>query len=167
MSAGSAAAFFNQQAGIPNAFMYTQHHQHPHLHFHQPFIFQPHLLHQYHPMMSAQGILIEVMDDNDLSHQTPHGGMNGAMNATEESLYMVTINGQRYIMNEAQVRQLVTEVYQRQAVQANLQQQHILQQQQQFLRQQQQRYQQHQQHFQQQHQQQEQQQQQQQHQQHF
>jgi hypothetical protein len=135
MPAGSAAAYFHQQQGFPNTFMYAHHH--PHLHMHQQQFFYPYLIHQYHPMMSAQGILIEIMDDTD--------GVNGAMNGAQESLYMVTANGQRYIMNEEQVRQLVTQVYQGQIHQENLQQQQQFQQQQQQFQQQQQ-----QQHFQQQ-----------------
>jgi hypothetical protein len=156
MSAGSAAAYFQQQQqqqqGFPNTFMHTQHH--PHLHAHQPFIFQPHLLHQYHPMMSARGILIEIMDDTDVNNNTPNG-VNGPMNGTQGSLYMVTMNGERYIMNEGQVKQLVTEVHQRQALQ-DLQRQHL---QQQYFQLQQQHFRQQQQHFQQQSQQQQQQQQ--------
>lgn len=129
MSAGSAAAYFHQQPGAPNGLGFAQ--PHAHLHMHQPFLFQPHLLHQYHPMMSAQGILIEIMDD-----QEPH--MN-TTNGNHQSMYMVTINGQRLIMNESQVRQLVTEVHQRQATQENLQRQHLLQRQQ-LLQQQQQHF---------------------------
>ncbi len=163
MSAGSAAAYFHhQQQRFPNTFMHAQ--RHPHLHTHQPFIFQSHLLHQYHPMMSARGILIEIMDDTDVNNNTPEG-VNGPINGTQGSLYMVTMNGQRYIMNEGQVKQLVTEVYQRQALQ-DLQRQHL---QQQYFQLQQQHFQQqqHQQHFQQQPQQQQQQQSQQQQQQRF
>lgn len=135
MSAGSAAAFFHQQQGLPNDFMFAQPQPHAHLHMHQPFFFQPHLLHQYHPMMSAQGILIEAMDDAE-PNINASDGTNGSMNGAQQTLYMVTVNGQRLIMNEGQVKQLVTEVYQRQAVQEHLQRQHLAQQQQLFQQQQ-------------------------------
>jgi hypothetical protein len=129
MSAGSAAAYFHQQPGLLNTSMYAHHH--PHLHMHQQHFVHPHFIHQYHPMMAAQGILIEIMDDADLNNPTLDG-INGTMNSVQESLYLVTVNGQRYIMAEGQVRQLVTEVHQRQAYQENLQQQ-----QQQYFQQQQ------------------------------
>ena len=120
----AAAYFYQQQQGLPNAFMYA--HQ-PNLHMHQhPHFFHPHLIHQYYPMMSAQGILIEIMDDaqtNVFSRNGIHNSMNGVNFGVQEPLYLVTMNGQRYIMNEREVRQLVIEVYQRENYQANLQQQ--------------------------------------------
>jgi hypothetical protein len=124
MDAGSAAAYFHQQRGFPNTSMYAHHH--PHLHMHQQ-----HFIHQYHPMMFARGILIEFMDDVDLNNPTLNG-VNGA----HESLYRVTVNGQRYVMTEDQVRQFLTEVHQRQNYQENLQQQQQFQQQLQFFQQQ-------------------------------
>ncbi|CAF0743057.1 unnamed protein product [Rotaria sp. Silwood1] len=137
MPAAAAAAYLQQQQRYPNGYVYAQHH--PHYYMHHPQFFQ-----QYYPMMSAQGVLIETMDENEPTHATVNGSMNGAQ---DPSLFAVTINGQRYIMNEGQVIQLVGEVYQQHAYQANLQQQ-----------QQQARFQQQQQHFQQQQQQQQQQQ---------
>ena len=143
MSAGSAAAYFQQQQqqpGFPNANMFAPHHphhHHPHVHMHQPHFMHPHFLHQYHPLMSARGILIEIIDEADPHNQPPHG-VNGPMDDAQDSLYMVTVNGQRYVMSEDQVRQLVTEVHQRQSYQENLQQHQQQQQQQQRFFQQQQ-----------------------------
>ena len=152
MDAGAAAAYFHQQQGFPNTSMYAQHHHHhPHLHMHQQHFVYPHFINQYHPMMFARGILIEIMDDLEVQN-----GANG------ESLYMVTANGQRLIMTEDQVRLFVNEIYQRQTYQENLLQQQQFQQQQQFFQQQAQQRQQQQQFFQQQAQQRQQQQQQQQ-----
>lgn len=121
MTPGTAAAYFQHQQA---------------LHHHQQLPFHPHLLHQYHPMMFAQGILIEFMDDYDQNqHMYPN------INGTHESLYMVTTNGQRHIMTEGQVQQLLNEVYQREQFQQQQQQFHLhhqQQQQQQFHQQQQQ-----------------------------
>ena len=152
MSAGSAAAFFHQQQqqqqGFANPMFaapprpppppphhHHHHHHHPHAHMHQPHVMHPSFVHQYHPMMSAQGILIEFIDDADPQNQ-PHG-VNGPMDGPQDSLYVVTMNGQRYVMNEDQVRQFVTEVHQRQSFQDNVQQQQQQQQQQQRFFQQQ------------------------------
>ncbi|CAF0748451.1 unnamed protein product [Rotaria sordida] len=129
MPAGAAAAYFQQQQQqrFPNGFMYA--HPPPHYHVHPPPIIHPHLLPQYYPMMSAQGILVEIMDDAEPDAFIPNGPMNGG--ASDPGLFMVTISGQRYIMNEAQVMQLVGEVYQQQGYQGNQQQQFQQQQQQQ------------------------------------
>lgn len=137
MPSASAAAYFQQQRRVSNGYAYA--HNHPHFHMHQ-HAFYPQTFQQYHPMMSAQGILIEIMDNDETSNT----GVNGAHQSrnsvdAQEALYMVTINGQRYIMNEAQVTQLVTEVHQHEAHQRNLQQQQFFQQQQQLRQQQQHR----------------------------
>lgn len=97
-----------------------------HPHFHRPFIPMqagffhqarfptagvgyayphPHFMHQFHPMMSSQGILIELVDN---LHQA-----TSPTNDQQTQLYMVTMNGQRLIMNQTQVTQLVNQVYQR------------------------------------------------------
>ncbi|CAF2146116.1 unnamed protein product [Rotaria magnacalcarata] len=145
MQAGTAAAFFQQhhqeqqqqQQQYPNAYMYPYHH-HPHMHINQQPVFYPPMFQQYYPMMSAQGILIEIMDDEEPKNANSNevnGSTSGTNHTTKELLFMVTVNGQRYIMNEAQVIQLVTDVYQQQNYQTQLQQQ----QQQLFQQQQQQR----------------------------
>ncbi|CAF0871748.1 unnamed protein product [Adineta steineri] len=151
MPAGTAAAFFHthhqqqqRRQGIPEEFIHAQH---PNIH--PGHVLHPHLFQQYNPMMTARGILIEVMDDVDPT-QFSSDGANGAPFDANEGIFMVSINGQRYVMNESQVRQLVTEVYQQQAYQETQQQQ----QQQQHYQQQQQYFQQQQQHYQQQQQQQ-------------
>jgi hypothetical protein len=100
----TVVAFFEQQSNIP--FTYA--------HVHQPY---QHVFHQYHPMMSGQGILIEIIDtpemnDSNRTHANRH-----------EQIYMVTMNGQRVIMNERQVKQLVVDAYQRQLYQSQQQQQ--------------------------------------------
>ncbi|UJR33229.1 hypothetical protein I4U23_020684 [Adineta vaga] len=169
MPVGAAAAFFHQhhqqqqrRQGIPEEFIQA-HQQQQHMHP-GPMFYQPGVQH-YHPMMSAQGILIEAMDDIDPSSFSADGvngtsdtnGTDGTNGNAQEAYYMVTMNGQRFVMNEAQVRQLVTEVYQQQAYQENLQQQQHFHQQQQFFQQQQHFQQQQQQRFQQQQQQQQQQ----------
>jgi hypothetical protein len=154
MPAGAAAAYFQQQRqGFPNGF----------LHPNQQNVFHPNLFQHFHPMMTARGILIEAMEDIDLSNFTADGvsgSTNGANLGVLETLYLVTMNGQQYVMNEEQVTQLVSEVYQQQTYQENLQQQQLFHQQQQFYQQQQQQYfqrqQQQQQHYQQQQQQQQQ-----------
>ena len=131
MSAGSAAAYFNRPQGFPRPPM---HHPHSHPQMHQQHFVHPQFIHQYHPMMSAQGILIEMMDEPDVYNHTPNGHMNGA----DDSLYMVTANGQRIIMTEEQVRLLLHNVHQQQTYQENLQQQQQFHQQQQQFQQQQQ-----------------------------
>ena len=125
MPADVAAAYFHQQQQrFPNPFMYAHR---PNLRMDQhPRFFHPHLIHRYYPMMSAQGILVEIMDDaqiNDFNQNGIHSSMNGVNFGAQGPLYLVTIHGQRYIMNEGQVRQLMTEAYQREAYQENLQQQ--------------------------------------------
>ena len=135
MPVGAAAAYFHQQRqAYPNGYLHPNHH--PHLHMNQPHFYHPNLFQHYHPMMSARGILIEIMDDVDPANYTSDG-VNGSTNAAPETLYMVTMNGQQFVMNEEQVRQLVTEVYQQQTYQENLQQQQHFHQQQQFYQQQQ------------------------------
>ncbi|CAF4234969.1 unnamed protein product [Rotaria socialis] len=154
MQAGTAAAFFQlhhqqqqqqQQQQYPNTYMYAHHHHHPHMHMHHQPVFYPPMFQQYYPMMSAQGILIEIMDDEEAKNANSNeanGPTHDTNHAAKELLFMVTVNGQRYIMNEAQVIQLVTDVYQHQNYQVQLQQhqqqQQLFQQQQQQIFQQQQ-----------------------------
>lgn len=73
-------------------------------------------------MMSTPGILIEIIDE------PPTG--TGPRSAGQEQYYMVSMNGHRHVMNEAQVVQLLEQVRQ----QENYQQQPFFQQQQQQQR---------------------------------
>jgi hypothetical protein len=139
------AAFYHQQQAFPNTFMYNQHHVHPHMP--QQQFFHPHqhpnFIHQHNPMMAAQGILIEVLDNEEAKNLTNNEAnsllndisTNGASSEAQEKLYLVTINGQRYIMNEEQVTQYVAEV-QRQHFHQQQQFHHQQQQQQQQFQQQ-------------------------------
>ena len=138
-----------QQQAYANTYVYThpQHHAHPHHHHHHHHHLNPHMthqqfyqahahqsfIHQYHPMMSAQGIFIELLDNE--TNTDPNG--NGTQSGTSENpaevqpqLYLVTINGQRQVMNEDQVRQLIAEVQQQQQQAYQNYQQHPFHQQQ-------------------------------------
>jgi hypothetical protein len=157
MPNNASTAYYHQQQqqGFPNAFMYAHHHHHAHPHMPQQQFYQPHqhaypqFAHQYHPMMAAQGILIEVIDEEEPTNPAGNG-VNPSTNETtapsanvdsQETLYLVTMNGQRYVMNKDQIMQFATEMYQQQ-IYHNHQQQHFQQQQyfqqQQLFRQQQQ-----------------------------
>ena len=145
------ATFFHQlHQNFPNAFTYAHRSHHPNLHMHQQ-AFQ-----QYNPLMYAQAVIVEELDDAQRRNLTPdllNQLMNGNYVDPQEPLYIVTYRGQRSIMNEGQITQLVYQISQPQAYQTNLQQQQQQQQQQQYFyqqQQQQQRFQQQQQHFQQQ-----------------
>jgi hypothetical protein len=124
-----------QQQAYSNGYMYA----HPHVHTHMPqaqFYHHPHahqhasFFHQYHPMMSAQGILIEVLDTEQTTNVN---GADASINANsgedQEQLYLITMNGQRQVMTEDQVRQLMIEVHQQQMYQSYQQQQQFQQQQ--------------------------------------
>lgn len=137
------AAFYHQQQAYPNGYMYAHHYHHPHHvhpHMSQQQFFHPHqqshYTQQFHPTMSAPGILIEVIENEEAKNGTTNGtdpspnenSTNGAKSDAQEAAYMVTINGQRYVMNEEQVTQYIGEVHRQQQQQ---QQQHFQQQQQQ------------------------------------
>ena len=134
---------YHHQQGYPQAYVYTQqphhhHHHHPHhVHHHHPQMNQQFyhqqtptsFIHQYYPMMSAQGIMIEVIDNETISNINENGlnvSMNENSHEPQEQLYLVTINGQRQVMTEDQIRQLVTDVHQQQLYQ-NFQQQQTFQ----------------------------------------
>ncbi len=146
-------AYYPQHQAFPNAFVYAHHHpHHHHVHAHIPqqqfFHAQPHahFIHQYHQMMAAQGILIEVLDNEEANNLTANGvtsalgetSTNGGNWNAQEQLYLITMNGQRYVMNEEQIRQYITQIQQQQNFH---QQQHFHQQQQQQFHQQQNSYQ--------------------------
>jgi hypothetical protein len=134
-----SAAYYHQQQAFPNPFAYTHNHVHPHIP--QQQFFHPHqhqnFIHQHQPMMSAQGILIELLDNeeaknltnNEVNSSLNDTSTNGASSEAQEKLFLVTIHGQRYIMNEEQVTQYVAEVQRQQQLQQQ-QQQHFHQQQQ-------------------------------------
>ena len=69
-------------------------------------------------MMSAQGILIEVVESDGARPSTNETSTDGGTGANaHEQLYLVTMNGQRQVMNEDQIRQLVTDIHQNQMYQ--------------------------------------------------
>jgi hypothetical protein len=120
-------AYYHQHQAFQNGFLYAHHH-HPHVHAHIPqqqfFHAQPqaHFIHQYHPMMAAQGILIEIIDNEQANNLTGNGvssamgdtGTNGTYTNAQEQLYMITMNGQRYVMSEEQLRQYIAQIQQQQ-----------------------------------------------------
>jgi hypothetical protein len=142
-------AYYHQHQAFPNAFVYA-HHQphHVHPHMSQQQFFHPHshlhFIHQNYSTMAAQGILIEVIDNEEVKNLIGNGvnsslnetSTNAASSDTQEQFYLVTINGQRYVMNEEQVKLYVTEVQKHQQQQQQQQQFHHQQQQQQHQQQQ-------------------------------
>lgn len=116
-------AFFHHHAHVhpqmyamPNVAYYHQHPayvyaHHPHVHTHtsqQQFVHpQTHFIHQYYPMMNAHGIVVEMIDNEEANNATGNG-------TTSEQLYMITMNGQRYVMNEEQIRQYIAQIQQQQ-----------------------------------------------------
>jgi hypothetical protein len=88
--------------------------------------------------MAAQGILIEVIDREEANNLITTGvhspslpnatPTNGVRFNTQEQLYLVTMNGQRFVMTEEHIRQIVTDIQQQQ--QQHFQQQQFYQQQQ-------------------------------------
>lgn len=149
-------AHYHQQA-YPQAYVYAQpthphhhmhhphhHHAHPHMNQQQAQQFyHPHahsqahaqaFIHQFYPMMSAQGILIEVIENDGINHVNENGAnisMNENSTEIPEQLYLVTINGQRQVMTEDQIRRLVADIHQQQLYQTYQQQTASAQQQQQ------------------------------------
>ncbi len=134
-------AYYHQHQAFPNAFVYAHHHHHPHVHAHIPqqqfFHPQPHahFIHQYHPMMAAQGILIEILDNEEANNLTGNGvssalgepSTNGTNSNAQEQLYLITMNGQRYVMNEEQITQYIAQIQQQQQHQHFHQHQHTYQ----------------------------------------
>lgn len=106
-------AYFAQQRRFqrpffPMAHPFYQHGFHPNGFAHgHPHQFQ----HQHYPMAFGQGVLIELVDET-----TTHPSMNNNAyhQQTNQQLYMVTMNGQRVVMDEQQVIKLVNDLYQRQ-----------------------------------------------------
>jgi hypothetical protein len=151
--AATGAYYHQQQQVYPNMFMYPQQPQvHPHIPQQQFFHPHPqlHFIQQYYSMMAAQGILIEVIDREEANNLITTGvhspslpnatPTNGVRFNTQEQLYLVTMNGQRFVMTEDHIRQIVTDIQQQQ--QQHFQQQQFYQQQQQQFHQQQYTYQQ-------------------------
>ena len=136
--------YYHQPQVYPNMFMYSQQHQ-MHSHMPQQQFYHPHpqlhFIQQYYSMMAAQGILIEVIDKEEANNLITTGvhspslpnatPTNGVRFNTQEQLYLVTMNGQRFVMTEEHIRQIVTDTQQQQQ-----QQQHFQQQQQHFYQQQ-------------------------------
>ncbi|CAM4989793.1 unnamed protein product, partial [Rotaria socialis] len=57
---------------------------------------QQQIFQQYYPMMSAQGILIEIMDDEEAKNANSNeanGPTHDTNHAAKELLFMVTVNG--------------------------------------------------------------------------
>ena len=109
MYAMSNAAYYHQ--AFPQAYVYAHH---PHVHAHtsqqqqQQFVHpQTHFIHQYYPMMNAHGIVVELLDNDEGNNTTGNG-------VTSEQLYLMTMNGQRYVMNEEQIRQYIAQIQQQQ-----------------------------------------------------
>lgn len=94
---GMSAAYFHQHHAVPPTFVFSPY---------QTQFVHPQFLQHYHQYLTGQGILIEIMDENEM------------MMTNQPTLYLVTINGQRMIMNENQVRQLLMEIQQRQQMQS-------------------------------------------------
>ncbi|CAF1933706.1 unnamed protein product [Rotaria magnacalcarata] len=154
MPPAAATAYFHQQQVFPNGYTYAHHNHHHHHHHHinqnMPYqqFFHPHphphpqFIHQYYPMMSAQGILIELIDNEDAKTLAANGvklstneTSNNDLNTEDQiQLFLITMNGQQYVMTEEQIKQFVVEVHQQQQQHFQQQQQ---QQQQQFHHQQQ------------------------------
>ncbi|CAF3142087.1 unnamed protein product [Rotaria socialis] len=148
MPPAAAAAYFHQQQVFPNGYTYAHHHHHNHHHhinqnmpYQQFFHLHPHphpqFIHQYYPMMSAQGILIELIDNEDAKTLAANGvklstneTSNNDLNTEDQiQLFLITMNGQKYVMTEEQIKQFVVEVHQQQQQHLQQQQQHFQQQQ--------------------------------------
>jgi len=123
----------------PNTFVYGHQHMPQQQQFYhaQPHV---HFIHQYQPMMAAQGILIELIDHEEAKNLLASGAnsslndnqVNGAnIDAIQGQLYLITMNGQRYIMNEEQIRHYANEFQQQQQHFQNQMYHHHQQQQQQ------------------------------------
>ncbi|CAF4184912.1 unnamed protein product, partial [Adineta steineri] len=129
------APYYHQQQAYPNAYMYPQHPIHPtHPQMPQQQFFhaahpqvQPniHFMNQYYPMMAAQGILIEAIEHEEANNLLANGVTSPSQsNDTSttgglrfdgrENLYLVTMNGQRFIMTEEYIKQIVLEIQQQQ-----------------------------------------------------
>lgn len=114
MFAMSNAAYYHQphqHQVFPHAYVYAHH---PHVHAHtsqQQFVHpQTHFIHQYYPMMTAHGIVVEVLDNDEANN----ANANGATSDAHEQLYLITMNGQRYVMNEEQIKQYIAQIQQQQ-----------------------------------------------------
>ncbi|UJR13956.1 hypothetical protein I4U23_000959 [Adineta vaga] len=143
---------YYQQQPYANTYMYPQHPMHqfhpqmPQQQFYQAHAQQPQqpqqhpniqFFNQYYSMMAAQGILIEVIDPEEANNLMANGvtapsqsndnSTNSSRFDGQENLYLVTMNGQRFIMTEEYIRQIVVEIQQQQQ-----QQQQQFQQQQHF-----------------------------------
>ena len=117
-------AYYHQHQAFPNGFVYAHHHPHVHAHIPQQQFFhaQPHthFIHQYHPMMAAHGIIVEIIENEQANNLAGSGissamdepGANGTHTNPQEQLYQITINGQRYVMSEEQLRQYIAQIQQ-------------------------------------------------------